>query len=382
MAKILSVRYTLVSGTLPNGLSINAETGVLSGTPGFDSLNQGPVWQSPAAGSLGSYNENDTISTITFSTNSDHTPVVFSLATSNDKLPWGLILNPSSGTITGTVAPLKLRVKEEGVTFDGPSWNTNFGKLAGYDEDAVASISLSATPIGSRTISRFTLVEGALPWGLKLNPATGVISGSVGRLKNPGVYVDVPKLPVPVFSTSSTVGTFLEYDSVNTTIAATPDSGRSMAKYIIREGFLPWGLKLNNTTGAITGTVADLVKRNEAAYYDSTNDPVFNNTVVINGSNTTVTDNGSIGSYPKGTSVSATFSATAASGRAIRNFWTIGDLPWGLKMNQTTGVVSGTILNNARVASKTYTFKVYTSDKNASNFLVNSSSRTFTITVQ
>jgi hypothetical protein len=241
---------------------------------------------------------------------------------------------------------------------------------------------LSATPLGSRTIARYTVVEGALPWGLKLNPATGVITGSVARLKNPGAYVDVPKLPVPVWSTASALGTLNEYETANFTLAATPDTGRSMAKYIIREGALPWGLKLNSVTGAITGTAADILKRNEPVYYDSANNPVFSDTVVINGSNTTVTNNGSIGSYTKGTAVSATFSATPVSGRTVKNYWMTGELPWGLKFNPTTGVVSGTIVNNARVVSKTYTFNIFVTDKDAPSYLVNSSSRTFTITVQ
>jgi large repetitive protein len=382
MAKVLSIRYTVVDGALPNGLALNPETGAITGSPDYSALNQGPVWQT-ASGSLGTYNENDAFTPVTFSTTTTHSPVVFSLSTSNDKLPWGLVLNPTTGTISGTVAPLKQRVKEAGVTFDGPTWNTQFGKLANFDEGQVSAINLSATPLGSRTIKAYSVVEGDLPFGLVLNLKTGVISGTVGRLKNPGPFVDVPKLPVPVWNQAAgNIATIHETESLTMSIGATPDSSRSMSKYIIREGNLPLGLKLNINTGAITGTAAFLPYK-EAAYYDSTMDPVFSDTVTIGGSPSTVVDQGSLGSYSKGASVSIALSATPASGRTIKNYSiTNGALPLGLKLNATTGVISGTILNSAFVALKTYNFTVAVVDKDGSFFLQNNKSRTYKIVVQ
>jgi hypothetical protein len=380
--KILSIRYTLVAGQLPNGITLNPDTGALSGSPGSDALGLGPTWNT-TAGSIGTYDEGNTITTVTFNTTSNKGPVSYGLASDDDKLPWGLELNPVSGTISGTIAPLLLRVAEAGVTFDGPTWTTPFGRLAAYDEDFVSSISLTAAPRGSRTIKHYQVIDGALPWGLELNGPTGVISGKVGRLKNPGAFVDVPKLPIPVWTNSAALGTICEYESATYTLIATPDTGRSMAKYSIREGALPFGLTINSQTGVISGSAVELKKRNEPVYYDATNDPTFSNTVKINNVDTTVQDGGSIGSYAKGATVSAIFSATAVSGRAIRNYAiTNGVLPFGLSLNSMTGEISGTILNTVRVQSKTYTFTVTAIDKNANYFLQNKTSRSFTLTVQ
>jgi hypothetical protein len=383
MAKILSIRYTIVGGSLPNGMKLNPDTGNITGSPGFDALGQGPAWQGPASGSLGSYNEGDAFSSVTLSANTDKTPVIFSLPTTKDVLPWGIQINPTTGVISGTFSPLLLRVKEEGSTSDGPVWNTPFGKLAGYDEDFVASVSLSATPILNRTLKYYELVSGYLPWGLKLNTQTGVISGSVGRLKTPGVFVDVPKLPIPVWVTATNMGTFHEGEAFNTSLVATPDAGRSLVKYTVREGYLPWGLKLNTQNGNIAGTLVDIFKRNEANYYDATKDPVFSNTVSLNGSNTTVGEGGSLGSYAKGASMTATVTAAPTSGRTIRNYSvTIGALPFGLKLNKLTGEVSGTIVNTTMVQSKSYSFTITAYDQGGSFNLVNHASRSYTITVQ
>lgn len=384
MAKYLKVRYTVVDGTLPNGLTLNPDTGILEGSVGFDALGQGPAWQGPDAGSIGAYNEGDTINTVTFNATTTKTPVVFSLATSNDKLPWGLTFDPVNGTISGTLAMLKQRQKEAGVTFDGPAWNTQFGKLAGYDEGFTASISLSATPVGSRTITKYDLVDGYLPWGLTLNPATGVISGTVATLKNPGAFVDVPKLPIPVWNNvSDSLGTIHETESSTFQVSATPAAGRSMAKYVIRSGALPFGFTLNQSNGQITGAARENLVRNDSAYYDASKDPVFSDTVVINSQNTTLASGGSLGTFSKGTAVTAIFSAAPTSGRTMRKYWvSSGTLPFGLSLNGATGTISGTIKNNSTVQAKTYNFTISASDKDGSFFLTNQASRNYTITVQ
>lgn len=371
MAKILSIRYTIVDGQLPNGMKLNPDTGAITGSPGSDAVGLGPTWNSPSSGSIGVMNEGDVFNTVSLSTTSNKGPVRFSLPTSNDKLPWGLKLDPITGTISGTAALLKQRTKEEGVTSDGPTWNTAFGKLGNYDEGFVASVSISATPIGNRTIARYNVIDGALPWGLKLNATTGVISGTTARLKNPGAFVDVPKLPLPVWNGPASLGTLYETQTASFQISATPDTGRSMAKYVIREGGLPFGLKLNPITGAITGTTAFIHLRKEAEYYDATNDPTWN------------TAAGTLGSFTKGSAVNVSVSASPATNRTIKSYHiTNGRLPFGLIMNAATGAITGTIRNNALTVSGTYSFTVTVFDKDGSYFLANKSSRTFTLTVQ
>jgi len=382
MVKILKIRYSLHQGDLPNGVALDPDTGVISGSVGFDALGEGPEWTGPDAGSLGSYDEEDELPEITFTTNSTNTPVIYSLPTSQDRVPWGLSFNPLTGVLSGTIAPLFLRTKEEASTSDGPIWETPFGKLAGYDEDMAASIQISATPIGQRTLIRYQVVEGALPWGLVMDPTTGIISGTVAALKAPGTYVDVPSLPLPEWQTDADLGTFNEYDTFSATLIATPAEGRSMAKYVLRSGFLPFGLKLNQANGQITGSIAETMKRNDPAYYDSTKDPVISDILVINESNVEVADNGSVGTFTKGDSVSIQFSATIATGRDLRSYWLTGNLPFGLSFNGQTGLISGTIVDNDIIQSQTYSFTLNVADKNDPSFQCNRSSRTYNITVQ
>lgn len=383
MAKQLKLRYTIQSGSLPNGMTLNPDTGAITGSPGWDALGLGPTWTGPAAGSLGSYNEGDTIPNVTFSSTSNKGPVVYSLASDQNRLPWGLSFNSVTGVLSGTIAPLKQRTKEMASTSDGPTWTIPFGTIANYDVDDVASFKLTATPIGTRTIKFFQVIDGALPWGLKLDGPSGNITGTVGQLKNPGAYVDVPKLPTPVWVSPVDLITVNEFDNVNVSLAATPATGRSMAKYVVRSGGLPWGLRLNTQTGAITGTLIESRQLNDAPYYDTTKNPTFNDTV--GGINQTVVDGGSIGSYTKGAAVSATFSfqGTNTNQSQLNYHIASGTVPRGLSLNAATGALSGTIKNDAMTKSKTYTFQVgIRLTRTDSLYQVFYAFRNYTITVQ
>jgi hypothetical protein len=111
------IDYSIVSGTLPTGLSLDGETGVISGTPTtsnvtvtFRATDQGgnfvdkaiafnaaPVW-STASGSLGKYLPGAS-SSFTVVATDDRTTPTYSLASGS--LPTGLSL-ASNGVISGT----------------------------------------------------------------------------------------------------------------------------------------------------------------------------------------------------------------------------------------------------------------------------------------
>jgi hypothetical protein len=381
MVKDLKIRYTIQSGSLPNGISLDPDTGLISGSTGFDSLGVGPVWASPQAGNLASYDENTSFNTVNFQANTTKSPVIYNIV--QGYIPWGLTFNSTTGTLSGNIAALKLRINEQASTSDGPIWSTPFGRLANYDEGSTASINLSVTPRASRTIKNYALATGYLPFGLKLNPATGVISGVTAVLKNPGQFVDVPKLPVPVWNTpAGSMGVFDEHSTFSGSVAATPASGRSMNKYLIRDGALPFGLKMNLSTGAITGTIVDL-KTVEPVFIDPAFNPTIADKMVVQGANATVVDGGSLGTYTKGQAVSIGFIASAKSGRTIRNYALVsGYLPFGLKLNAKFGTISGNVLNNDRTRAGLYTFTLRVVDKGDTQFRQNSIDRTYSITVQ
>ena len=395
MSKILKIRYTLESGSLPPGMKLNPDTGAITGATGFDALGLGPTWTGPSAGSLGSYDEGDTLATVTLSATSDNAPVMFSMATDQDRLPWGVQLNPMTGEISGTIAPLKLRTKEEASTSDGPTWVTPFGRLAGYDEGSSASIQLTATPLGSRTLRSFQVVDGYLPWGLKLDPITGTISGTTSRLKVPGPYVDVPKLPLPVWNTNQNLGEFREFDSVNLTLVATPDAGRSMTRYGIVSGALPWGLRLNQATGAITGSLVEIRKRNEPVFIDPANPPVIKDTIQYQPQdqavqNLSVTDGGNIVTLTKGAQVaSLKIFSSQFDDTPTRTMFVTGYLPLGLRTQtitrsatETNLDITGTVSNAAFSQTGVFTFTVTAVSFPDANYMVKTTVRTYTITVQ
>ncbi len=111
------IDYSIVSGTLPTGLSLDGETGVISGTPSnsqqtvtFRATDQGgnfvdkailfnanPVW-STAAGALPSGFIGSAYSTTVVAT--DDVGVTYSVASGS--LPTGLSINSSTGVISGT----------------------------------------------------------------------------------------------------------------------------------------------------------------------------------------------------------------------------------------------------------------------------------------
>ena len=120
-----SLTFSITSGALPSGLSLNTSTGVISGTPTGISSN-----------TTYSFTISVTDGSNTLSRN-------FSILI-NSILSW----NTSAGNI-GTVYP---------------------------DATSVFSYNLSTTAIGN-TIS-YSILSGSLPSGLSLNTSTGVISGT------------------------------------------------------------------------------------------------------------------------------------------------------------------------------------------------------------
>jgi hypothetical protein len=122
-----ALSYSVVTGALPSGLSLNASTGAITGT-----VNSGAV-------------PNYTSQTISF------TIRAFASGGSADR---AFSIFVQSATV--------------------PSWNTASGSIgSGYTQQGV-SYSVNATGASS-----YSVVGGALPSGLGLNTSNGVISGTI-----------------------------------------------------------------------------------------------------------------------------------------------------------------------------------------------------------
>jgi hypothetical protein len=127
----LTISYSIISGSLPSGLSLNASTGAITGTTpqvtsntlySFtinasngtqttartfsitvnNSTNEPPVW-STAAGSLGSVNSNTSFNYNLSATDPNSDPITYSIT--SGALPTGLSMS-SLGVITGTTSTI------------------------------------------------------------------------------------------------------------------------------------------------------------------------------------------------------------------------------------------------------------------------------------
>ncbi|MEP7336847.1 MAG: putative Ig domain-containing protein, partial [Acidobacteriota bacterium] len=202
-----SYAYGVSSGALPIGLTLNASTGAITGTPT----------------SIGSYTFTITAAAGACSDSRTYT-VVIGCST--------ITFSPASPLPAGQV---------------GVAYNQTIG----------------INPSGSYTLS---LTSGSLPSGLTLNPATGVISGlptttgsvnfTVRALAGNGceasqTYTLAMNCPTVVLTPAG-----LPNGSIGTpysqTVAAAPAGGNYI--YAVTTGNLPPGLNLNQATGVLSGT--------------------------------------------------------------------------------------------------------------------------------
>ena len=281
--------FSVVNGTLPNGLTLNTTNGAITGTPTAAgtfsiqvkdangvtatspcpfTINSAPALSCPAvsSGEIGVAFNSPAITV-----NGGTTPFTFSVATGT--LPNGLTLNTTSGAITGTPTAggtFSIQVKDAvgavaatpcsftiatGVTLSCPAVTSG--------EVGVAFNSPALSPTGGASPYTFSIVNGTLPNGLTLNTTNGAITGtptaggsfSIQVKDSNGVVagttctftiVAPPVLSCPAVS-SGEVGAALN------SLAITVNGGIGPYTFSV-VGTLPNGLTLNTTNGAITGT--------------------------------------------------------------------------------------------------------------------------------
>jgi hypothetical protein len=296
--ELVALTYSISSGSLPGGLSINSSTGVISGTINNITSNttfnftvrasdgqnvadrefsilindRAPGW-STESGSIGTYTKNSAFSETVAGTD-DSGIVSYSLVSGS--LPAGLSINSSTGVISGTPSvssPLTysftFRVTDDGgqtadrlftLTNTGPTWSTA-ATLPVFTRNSAYSTTLVATDDGTLT---YSIVSGTLRTGLSLSSA-GVLSGTPSSSTNAAFTIRATddsgntadrgftmSNALPSWSTSGTLSSGYINGPYSYQLSAPDDSGVAPT-YTLNSGSLPAGTTLS-TSGLISGT--------------------------------------------------------------------------------------------------------------------------------
>ncbi len=292
----------------------------------------------------------------------------FSVATG--ALPSGLTLDPATGVLSGTptaTGDFTFAVKAaNGVTPDAVTSSFTIHVAP----TPVAPVFTAATPPTTAKAGTaytytfaatgapaptFSLASGSLPPGLALNATTGVLSGTptaggaftfTVKAANgvspdavtPSITIDVKAAPVFTAVTpppTGNVGAAYSY-----TFAA---SGNPAPTFSVASGSLPPGLTLNSTTGVLSGVPSASGPFTFKVKAANGITPVAVSpsiTITVNKAPTPpVFTAASPPSATAGVPYSYKF---AANGYPAPTFSVIGNLPTGVHLNATTGVISGT----------------------------------------
>ncbi|MBR0257003.1 MAG: putative Ig domain-containing protein, partial [Synergistaceae bacterium] len=212
----------------------------------------------------------------------------------------------------------------------------------------------------------WSVSAGKLPDGLKLNTSTGKITGSTSKAgtfnftvkaKDKNGAAGTKAYTVKVTQTA-VKGDIPTTTTRKATFTGTPKASGGASPYVwsVSAGKLPDGLKLNTSTGKITGSASKAGTFNFTVKAKDKNGAAGTKAYTVKVTQTKVT--GTLPNAVKGSSYTAT---PKASNGASPYVWSVssGKLPIGLKLNSSTGKITG-------IPSKTgnYTFTIKAKDKN------------------
>ena len=319
-------RYRLSAGTLPVGLTLNASTGQISGTP----TGSGP-------------------STFTVTVTDAASPV-------------------DTGTATYTIA-IAVRVLPGTVPAATATgwWSTTFGATGGtapYTYTTTGTLPPGLTWSGS-VLSGTPTTPGTYTFTVTASDSSS--PANTGSNTYTITVAPSPAVALPVTPGSGALPSGTNGSAYQTTVTAS--GGVAPYRYKISSGTLPVGLSLNAGTGQISGTPTGsgtstfTVTATDAATYTDTGSATYSITIAVRVLPGTV-PTGTVGSW-----WSATFGATG--GTAPYTYTATGTVPPGLAWT------SGNVLAGTPTAAGSYTFTLTATDSTGAN----SGSGTYTVVI-
>ena len=400
-----SLTWSHVSGDLPAGLTLNASTGTLSGTPntaGTFTFTIGAADQYSSASKVFTLTVNLVITTDgvlpSGTVNASYNQTLKAAGASSltwtstaGSLPAGLTLN-ANGTITGT--PTSSGTSDFTVKADAGN-NITATKTLRITIDPAQAINITTTSLPSGKVGAsytatlaasvsgvtWSVSSGTLPAGLTLNASTGTISGTptsagtstftVKAANNTSSGTRQLTITVaPADTTTITITTTsLPAGTVGTPYSAQLASSVSNASWSVSSGNLPGGLTLGSA-GVISGTPTASGTFNFTVKAISGNASGTKTLSITVNAAATPTLTITTTSLPSGT-VGNAYRYTLQASASVSS-WTVssGSLPAGLSLDSITGTISGTLSS-----AGSYTFTIQARNANTST------TKTFTIKV-
>lgn len=292
--------WSITAGALPSGLSLNASTGTITGTPttagtsnftarvtdsGSPALSDSKalsitIHPPPLVVTTNSLPAGDVglAYSATLAISGGTPPATWSITVG--ALPAGLNLNAATGQISGTPTTAGTFNFTVQATDSGtPAQNAT--KALSITINAAVAVTTTALPDGTQGAAynatlassggtgavTWSVIVGSLPAGLTLNANTGAIAGtptgsagtsnftvqatdSLGQTATKALSITILSAPLNITTTTLPNGTVGA--AYNSTVQAT--GGTPPYTWSITVGTLPAGLSLNANTGAITGT--------------------------------------------------------------------------------------------------------------------------------
>ena len=302
------VNWSVTGGALPAGLTLNSSTGVLGGIPSAAGpfnftvgvQDSGSPAQSAAMAFSLTINPSGVLTITTnnplpsASVGSNYSQTLAAVGgtspytnwvVTSGLLPAGVTLNPSTGALSGTPTasgPFTFTVQVRDSTLSSPQTASKTFDLNVSPSPLVISTA-PTLPNGSRGVSytaqleatggtppyvNWSVIEGALPAGISLNPATGVLSGTTSATGGFNFTVQVqdsattPQTATKAFSLTINVAplSITTASPLNSGLVGQPYSlnftaagGAPAYQWGIATGTLPSGITLNQS-GLLSGT--------------------------------------------------------------------------------------------------------------------------------